>query len=281
MKKLSPPAVLLVFMLLGAPAFADQLTLKDGRQYSGKFIRADAGILEFRIFGKIETFRTSEVAQIVFQEPELVSPPSRREAPPAPRPEPTPDAPIPAVAPSAAGSAASAPSSPVTFPEGTDIVIRTVTPIDSSRKGVDSTFDAVLDEPLTLNEQEIVPRGAPVKGRIAYAKDSGRLSGQSMLILELIEIKVEDRSYPLRTSDYSQVGSSRGKQTAATVGGGAAVGAVIGAVVGGGKGAAIGAATGAAVGTGVQVVTGGETIQVPVETLLRFTLQGSLTVEPR
>ena len=54
---------------------------------------------------------------------------------------------------------------------------------------------------------------------------------------------------------------------------------MIGAIAGGGKGAAIGAATGAAVGTGVRVLTKGETLKVPPETLLEFKLQRPLTIE--
>jgi hypothetical protein len=62
------------------------------------------------------------------------------------------------------------------------------------------------------------------------------------------------------------------------IGGGAGIGTAIGAIAGGGKGAAIGAATGAAAGTGVQLLTKGETLRVPVETLLDFKLQAPLTV---
>jgi len=127
--------------------------------------------------------------------------------------------------------------------------------------------------------QIAVPRGALVKGRIAYAEESGKLAGRSQLVLELVEITANGKTYPIRTSDYVEVGSSRGTRTAQTVGGTAALGAIIGAIAGGGKGAAIGAASGAAVGTGVQVVTRGEVLRVPVETILEFKLQSALTLD--
>jgi hypothetical protein len=117
-----------------------------------------------------------------------------------------------------------------------------------------------------------------VEGKIAYAEESG-LKGQSILILELTEIRFNSKVYPIRTSDYSEVGKSQGQKTARTIGGGAAIGAIIGAIAGGGKGAAVGAATGAAVGTGVRVLTKGETLRVPAETMLQFNLQKPLTVE--
>jgi len=283
------PVTLLLLAAFAVPAPADQLVLKDGRQYSGKFVRADANVVEFRIFGKVESFPTSEVAQIVFKEPELVSPPAAQEAPSVPADaEPRAGAAIEkpvANAQAQPGAAASTvargsiPTSAATVPQGATLLIRTTTPIDSSRTGVDDSFDAVLEEPLMQGERILAERGAPVKGRIAYAQESGRMSGQAMLILELTQITIDGRSYELHTSDYSQVGSSRGKETAATVGGTAAIGAIIGAVAGGGKGAAIGAAAGAAAGTGVQVARGAETIKVPMETLLRFTLEKPLEIE--
>lgn len=269
-------AIPAVFALLCAPLFADQIVLRDGRQYSGKFIRADLNVVEFRVAGKVETFRTTDVAQIVFQEPELLtSPPQPRTAPAAPEA-------VPAQSSQPARPAADAEPVPVvTLPEGTQIIIRTTIAIDTDRNRVGDPFDAVLEQPLALGSQVLVPRGVPVRGRIAYSRESGKLSGQSMLILELTELTAGGRTYPLSTTDYSQQGASRGKETAGTVGGGAALGAIIGAIAGGGKGAAIGAATGAAVGAGVQVVTSGETLKVPAETVLEFRLQRPLAIEVR
>jgi outer membrane lipoprotein SlyB len=74
------------------------------------------------------------------------------------------------------------------------------------------------------------------------------------------------------------VGSSRGKRTAETVGGGAAIGALIGAIAGGGKGAAIGAGVGAAGGGTVQAVTKGQQIKIPSETRLDFRLENPVEV---
>jgi hypothetical protein len=63
------------------------------------------------------------------------------------------------------------------------------------------------------------------------------------------------------------------ERTARNVGGGAALGAVIGAIAGGGSGAAVGAAIGAAGGAAAQVLTRGESVHVPAETLLTFRLE--------
>jgi hypothetical protein len=267
-------------------ALGDQLIMKDGTEYSGKLVRADANVVEFRIQGKVETFNTGDVAQISFKTPEIVSPPTGRTIS-----TPTP-ASIPRVSPpgnpqaerelqsSPAASAQGSGSLPmVTLPAGTPVMIRTAEDIDTERNQAGDVFNATLAQPLTLGDQVIAPAGSEVKGHVAYARDSGTFTGQSELILELIELRVGERTYELRTSDYSEAGPSRGKRTAAAIGGAAAVGAVIGAVVGGGKGAAIGAGTGAGVGAGVQVLTRGQRIKVPTETMLTFKLQLPLTIE--
>jgi hypothetical protein len=144
---------------------------------------------------------------------------------------------------------------------------------------VGDSFDAILDENLVSGTQTVAPRGSLAKGRIAYSKESGKLTGQAQLVLELTDLVVNGKTYPMRTSDYTELGASRGKRTAATVGGTAAVGTIIGAIAGGGKGAAIGAASGAAVGTGVQTITKGSTLRIPAETVLEFHLQSPLTID--
>jgi len=168
--------------------------------------------------------------------------------------------------------------STVSFLEGTPIVVRTTTAIDTDRNRVGDIFDAILDEPLEKNGRVVAPRGTKAKGRIAYAKESGKLRGRSQLMLELTELIVNGKSYYLRTSDHVEEGSSRGERTAATVGGTAALGAIIGAIAGGGKGAAIGAASGAGVGAGVQILTSGEVLKIPAETILEFQLQAPMTI---
>ncbi len=69
------------------------------------------------------------------------------------------------------------------------------------------------------------------------------------------------RSYSIETDQYKREGSSRGKNTAAKVGVGAAIGAIIGGIAGGGKGAGIGAAAGGGLGGGVQPATKGQQIR--------------------
>jgi hypothetical protein len=278
-------AILFALALTCASAWADQIIMKDGREYSGKFIRGDANVIEFRILGRVETFKTAEVAQILFKEPELQNPPAGRAT------SSTPDSgqggrQLPPVGRELNSQPAARPVSPeydggpsATFPAGSSLTIRMEEAVDTDRNRVGDTFRATLDEPLAAGGRTIVPRGTGIRGRIAYARESGRISGQSELILELTEMTANGKTYPLSTSDYSEVGASRGRRTAGTVGGVATLGAVVGAITGGGKGAAIGAATGAAAGTGATVLARGQVLHVPVETILEFKLQKPLAVD--
>ena len=56
---------------------------------------------------------------------------------------------------------------------------------------------------------------------------------------------------------------------------------IIGAIAGGGKGAAIGAGVGGGVGAGSEVITKGDQVKIPSETLLDFTLQQDLAIPDR
>jgi len=166
----------------------------------------------------------------------------------------------------------------LTIPSGTTVAVRLIDPIDSDRVQPGTSFRATLDQPLSVEGEIAVPAGYDVTGQIVNAKSAGRFAGQSVLALELTRLAINGKSYDLHTNQYTREGSSRGKQTAAKVGGGAALGAIIGALAGGGKGAAIGATVGAGAGTGVSAATKGQQIKLPAETVLNFQLQTPITV---
>jgi len=162
--------------------------------------------------------------------------------------------------------------------QGTQLTIRLVDGIDSEKNQTGDTFHATLNAPLTSDGEEAVPAGSEIVGHLVEVKSAGKFAGQSAVVMQLDSLTSGGRTYNLQTDQYSKTGSSRGKNTAAKVGGGAAVGALIGALAGGGKGAAIGAAAGAGVGGGVQAATKSQQIKFPPETVLNFTLQQPITV---
>jgi len=190
-----------------------------------------------------------------------------------------------APAPAAAPVAAPAPAPPparqpehITIPAGTTITVRMIDGIDSSQNRPGEEFSATIDAPVVVDERVIIRRGADARVRLRQSASAGRMTGRSELEVELVGLAAGDQTYAVETSVVEKAGASRGKRTAATVGGGAALGGLIGAIAGKGKGAAIGAAVGAGAGTAVQAATKGEQVQIPPETKLDFTLKAPLTV---
>jgi hypothetical protein len=168
----------------------------------------------------------------------------------------------------------------VTIPDGTQLSIRLIDPLDSEKNQVGDSFRATLNHSVIVGDKTAIPAGADIMGRVVDVKGATHFSGNSVLAVELVSVGMGGKSYELHTQEYRKEGTARGKNTAAKVGGGAAVGAIIGAIAGGGKGAAIGAAAGAGAGTGAQAITKGQKIQWPAETVLSFNLASPLTVTP-
>jgi hypothetical protein len=183
-------------------------------------------------------------------------------------------------APASQSAAPAPPPQPVTVtvPANSIVTIRTIDAIDSSTNHAGEVFKASLDAPIVVDGRVIVPAGADAYVKLVSASSAGRIAGRSELSLELASIVFQGKTYNVVSSDVKQSGASRGKRSAATIGGGAALGALIGAVAGGGKGAAIGAAVGGGAGTGVQVLTKGQQVKIPSETRLDFTLQQPLDI---
>jgi len=162
--------------------------------------------------------------------------------------------------------------------QGTQITVRLIDPIDSEKNQTGDTFHATLNAPLTSDGEQAVPAGVELTGHLVEVKSAGKFAGQSLVAMQLDSLSSGGKTYNLQTDQYKKEGSSRGKNTAEKVGGGAVIGSIIGAIAGGGKGAAIGAAAGAGVGGGVQAATKGQQIKLPSETVLNFTLQAPVTV---
>lgn len=169
-------------------------------------------------------------------------------------------------------------SSSVTIPAGTRISVRTINSIDSTRNRVGYRFQASLEEPLSVDGNVVIAKGADVYGRLEESKETGTFNRRSELKLKLTGIVVQGQTVPLVTGEYEVSGKSKGENTAKRTVGGAAIGSIIGALAAGGIGAAIGAGTGAGVGAASEIITEGDQVKIPSETLLDFTLQQGLTI---
>lgn len=278
MKRISLGMALLAIgtlALAAVPVFADTLEMKDGRLLNGRFVGGTASQLRFEVNGAVESFGVDQIVALTFTRSGNSANSysggntdagntysgqthvrNNREP---------------------MNSVTSA-EQRVTIPAGTPLLVRMIDSVDSSKNHVGDKFHASLENDLIVDNLVVARRGTDVYGRLAEAKEAGHVSGSSDLKLELTDIAIDHRSYPVVSGEYEAKGKGRGSNTAKKVGGGAAVGAIIGAIAGGGKGAAIGAGVGGGAGAAVNVMTRGQQVRVPSETLLEFRLTQPVSV---
>ncbi len=251
--------------LICVSASADTLQMKDGRVVQGRFLGGTQASVQFEVNGKIELYNVDQVVSLTFLSAPRASRPdesARRES----------------AAPAAMPPDYANNGSTVTVPAGASLLVRMIDSVDSDKNHVGDRFRASLEQDFIVEGVRVASRGADVYGRLAEATESGRFQGKSQLKLELTDILINNRLQPIMTGDYDVSGSSRGSDTAKKVGVGAVAGTIIGAIAGGGKGAAIGAGVGAGAGAAVQVMTKGEQVHVPSETLLEFRIEQPFSV---
>src|ERR1051325_138495 len=134
------------------------------------------------------------------------------------------------------------------LPSGSQISVRLIESVDSDRNREGDEFRASLEDPITLGNDVLAPKGADARVRLVAEEESGKLRGRASLTVQLVSVTVDGRGVPVNSSDVSEYSGSRGARTAKSAAAVGAVGAIIGAIAGGGKGAAIGAGAGAAAG---------------------------------
>src|SRR5260370_20246130 len=239
--------------------FADTITLKNGTVINGTYLGGTARSVRVDDGTSVQTLDIFDVSKSEFgsnapamRNPRPVErndrgnnsnadrPVLRRSEGNVMRPEDAPPPPPPAMA-------------NFELPAGTNLTIRMIEGVDSQTNRVGQTFRASLDQPVMLDGNAVIPRGADVTVKLVDQKDSGKLTGRADLTLSLQAISVNGRMVDINTQSVKQESSSRGERTAKVAGGTAAVGAIIGAVAGRGKGAAIGAGAGAAAGAGAEI----------------------------
>lgn len=251
---------LLLALAVVTLAGADTLTLRNGDVLRGTYLGGNARTIRVDMNGNVQTFDVGQVRSISFSDDSQ----SAQQPPPM----------APPVSQTRPRYQDSAPNSyGRTIPADTTITVRMIDAVNSETARLGQTFRASIDEPVTLDGEQIIPRGADVLTKLVDDQRSGKLQGRTVLTLALVTININGQPVDVTSSDVQTASSSRGARTAKVVGGTTALGAVIGAIAGGGTGAAVGAASGAAVGGGAQVLTNGQQVKIPSETRLTFRLQ--------
>lgn len=303
-------------LILATASYADIITLKSGRVINGTYLGGSPRDLKVQIGDSIETFDVSQVAKIEFGNGSSTPAPSvdrpvlrrsggnssessddgrptlrRDTAPPADDQAPTlrrsagnsGDGPTilrPDASEASANSTAASVShrAPLEVPAGTNLVVRMIDGVDSDRDPVGRTFNASIDQSITIAGETVIPRGADVVIKLVDNKEAGKLTGRAEMTLSLVSLKYEGRMVDVNTQSITKDSDARGKSTAKKAGVGAVAGAVLGGVLGGGKGAAVGAAAGGAAGAGVEAMSSGPHVKVPSETRLTFILDNPITL---
>ena len=180
-----------------------------------------------------------------------------------------------------AGPAATGSTSDTVIPAGTTIAIRANETIDSKTADAGRKYAAELAQDIVnANGEVIAPRGSDASLVVIDASTGGAV-GTSEVELALSTLTIHGRNYNVQTDVVGEQGAAgigANERTARNVGGGAALGAVIGAIAGGGSGAAAGAAIGAAAGGVAQVLTRGDAVRVPAETVMTFRIERPITL---
>ena len=256
---------LAVLLSLSSLLMADVLRLHNGDVVEGTYLGGNSRTVKFiDSDGHVKTYEVSAVDGIRFRSGASaeVRAPSARTRRARQR--------------AAARSQASGPDEMgLTVPAGTLITIRTIDSIDTDITGAGERFRASIDDPVVVEGQVVIPRGADATIQVMRVEQSGRVAGSDEVALKLFDVTVEGRIYEV-ASNYAEVKTrGKGKQTAKTTALTTGIGAALGAIISGGKGAAIGAGAGA--GTGIAVSAARRRrLRIPSETRLDFELRSPL-----
>jgi hypothetical protein len=160
----------------------------------------------------------------------------------------------------------------VIVPAGSIIRVRINQGMDSKKTAPGTPFDGIVLSDVVAGGAIAIPRGAMVQGVVADSHRGGQLTGQGGLSLQLTQVTLGDRTYPLVSDNWSNQGVSKTGNTVNNTVGMSAVGALMGAVAGGGVGAAVGAGIGGVAGLGVSSASRRGEAMIPSEAILSFRL---------
>ena len=232
-------------------AQADVLELKNGKMLNGKYLGGTQQSIRFQIGDKVEVISKDDALALTFSGSasagsESITSYSR---------------------PSYDSSASYSPSvtkiKSVTIPAGTSIMVTLVDSIDTRTDQAGQKFRARLAADLYVGDTLVANEGSLVYGILQRSKQAGRIAGTSSVDIGLSEMEINEKLYPIFTTNHIERGKDATKGTLHAVGAGALIDK---------NDRGRGALKGAAIGTGVALITPGKPVQLPPNTLLEFRL---------
>lgn len=204
-------------------------------------------------------------------------------------------------APALQNSKADAPSSSLTVPAGTKVLLSLIHPISTKAAKIGDGVYLRSAFPVTINNEMVIPPNTYVQGEITDVKRPGRVHGKAELRFRFTtlifpsgytvympgaveNIPAMDHSEVKDKEGTIQADGQKGKD-AGTIAGTAATGAVIGAETaavrgaGIGSGAGIGGGVGAAIGTGLVLLTRGQDVRLEPGTAVEMVFERPVTLD--
>jgi hypothetical protein len=230
----------------------DILQMRNGKQLQGSFISGDTQTIKFTTVQGQQAIPRDQVLIITFGVKQAISP-------------------VPVTQKTVPVQAQPAIRNPqtVAIPAGTVLMVSMANQV-SSEDAAGRRFSAKLAVNLTAGNVVVANSGTTVYGRVAKSAQAGRLIGRSQLELNLTEININGKMYPLMTTNFAEAGKGSFRKTARNVG--------LGALVGGAFGDSDDAKKGAAIGAGLSVVRKGQSVVVPAGAVLEFRMTQPLTI---
>src|SRR5207248_10256820 len=97
---------------------------------------------------------------------------------------------------------------PQTLPAGTLLTVRLKNPVSAENPDADRTFQAVVDQPIVIEGNKLVPAGTLVSGRVESARASNLKRNSGYLRLTLDSIDLAGSKLPMQTSSLFVSGNA-------------------------------------------------------------------------
>ena len=171
-------------------------------------------------------------------------------------------------------------SSRFELPKGTRIELRMDNEINSKSSAVDDTFTAVVEKPVKVNGNVLLPTGTVITGRITKARAAASRLRGGILEVAFEELRLETgerRKIEGVLVNPLKAKSSRSKALISVISG-IAAGTLIGIISKSDNGAAIGAGLGGGAGTGIAAIQKGKEVRIKADEVFQIELTRKVTL---